>query len=127
MSLSYMHYFGRCSTEQTELVLLPYSCRTSTCYSKSLHNFSATITKFYENVYVNSFYSHTGRLLNHLPVECFPLTYIVASPNHFFFFFFLGGKGRGGTEWNIFKFLAWGREGASEFLVCLGRTQVPRD
>ena len=75
LSLFYRYYFGRCSSELAELVLLPYSRGKSTHYSDRLHDFSATIPRCYKDVYVNSFFSHTGRLWNSLPIEFFPLTY----------------------------------------------------
>ena len=58
-----------------EVVPLPYSRGRSTRYSNSLHDFSATIPRFYKDVYVNSFFSRTVRLEISLPAECFPLTY----------------------------------------------------
>ena len=75
LSLFYRYYFGRCSSELVELVPLPYSRGRSTHYSDRLHNFSATIPRCYTDVYVNSFFPHTARLWNSLPIECFPLTY----------------------------------------------------
>ena len=76
-SLSFFcrYYFGRCSSELTQLILLPYSCGRSTCYSDRLHDFSVTIPRCYKDVYVNSFFLCTARLWNSLPIECFPLTY----------------------------------------------------
>ena len=38
-----------------------------------LHDFSVTIPRCYENVYVNSFFPCTARLWNSLPIECLPL------------------------------------------------------
>ena len=75
LSLSYRYYFGRCSSEFTQLVLLSYSWGRSTLYSDRLHDFSVTIPRFYKNVYVNSFFPCTARLCNFLPIERFPLTY----------------------------------------------------
>ena len=43
LSLFYRYYFGRCSSELTQLVPLPYSQGRSTCYSDRLHDFSVTI------------------------------------------------------------------------------------
>ena len=40
-----------------------------------LHDFSVTIPRCYNDVYVNSFFSCTARIWNSLLVECFPLTY----------------------------------------------------
>ena len=56
-SLFYRYYFGRCSTELSELVPLPYSRVRSTPYSDRLHGFSATISRCYKGFYVNSFFS----------------------------------------------------------------------
>ena len=75
LSLFYRYYFGRCSSELTQLVPLPYSRRRSTCYSDRLHNFSVIIPRCYKDVDVNSLFPRTARLWNSLPIECFPLTY----------------------------------------------------
>ena len=75
LSLLYRYYFGRCSSELTQLVPLPFSHRRSTCYSDRLHDFSASIPRHYKDVYVDSFFPHTARLWNSLPIECFHLTY----------------------------------------------------
>ena len=75
LSLFYRYYFGRCSSELALLVPLPYSRGRSTHYSDRLHDFSVTIPRCYKDVYVNSFFPCTARLLNSLPIECFPLTY----------------------------------------------------
>ena len=69
------YYFGRCSSELGQLVPLPFCHKRSTPYSDRLHNFSLTIPRCYRDVYVNSFFPHTARLWNSLPIECFPLTY----------------------------------------------------
>ena len=45
LSLFCKYYFGRCSSELTELVPLPYSQVRSTCYSDRLHDFSVTIPR----------------------------------------------------------------------------------
>ena len=76
LSLFYRYYFCRCSSELTELVLLPYSRGRSTHYSDRLHDFSVTIPRCYKDGYVNSFFPRTARLWNSLPIECFPLTMI---------------------------------------------------
>ena len=52
LSLFYRYYFGRCSSELTQLVPLPYSRGRSTRYSDRLHNFSVTIPRCYKDVYV---------------------------------------------------------------------------
>ena len=75
LSPFYRYYFGRCSSELVELVPLPYSQGRSTCYSDNLHYFSVTIPRCYKDVNVSSFFPHTSRLWNSLPIECFPLTY----------------------------------------------------
>ena len=75
ISLFYKYYFGRCSSELAQLVPLRYSRGSSTRYSDRLHNFSVTIPRCYKDVYVNSFFPHTARLWNSLPIECFSLTY----------------------------------------------------
>ena len=74
LSLFYRHYFGRCSSELTQLVLLPYCQGRSTSYSDRLHDFSVTIPRCYKSVYFISFFSRTARLSNSLCIECFPLT-----------------------------------------------------
>ena len=43
LTLFYRFFFGRCSSELAQLVLLPYSLGRSTCYSDRLHNFSVTL------------------------------------------------------------------------------------
>ena len=40
-----------------------------------LHDFSATIPRHNKDVYVYSFFPHTSRLWNSLPIEYFPLNY----------------------------------------------------
>ena len=75
LSLFYRYYFGRCSSELTQLVPLPFSQGRSTRYSDRLHDFSVTITRCYNDVYVNSFLPRTARLWNSVPIECFPLNY----------------------------------------------------
>ena len=75
INLFYRCYFSRCSSKLAQLVPLPYSQGRYTCYSDRLHNFSVTIPRCFMDFYVNSFFPSTARLLNFLPVECFPLTY----------------------------------------------------
>ena len=75
LSLLYRYYFGRCSSELTQLVPLPFSRGRSTRYSDRLHDFSVTIPRCYKDVYVNSFFPRTAKLWNSLLIECFPLTY----------------------------------------------------
>ena len=68
LSLLYSYYFGRCSSELTQLVPLPFSQGKSTRYSDRLHNFSVTIPRCYKDVYLNSFFPRTARLWNFLPM-----------------------------------------------------------
>ena len=75
VAICYGYYFGGCSYELAQLVPLPYSQWRSTRYSDRLHNFSVTITRFYKDVYVNSFFHRTAKLWNSLPIECFRLIY----------------------------------------------------
>ena len=75
LSLFYRYYFGRCSLELAQLVPLPFSQGRSTRYSERLHDFSVTVPRCYKDVYVNSFFPHTAKLWNSLPIEYFPLTY----------------------------------------------------
>ena len=75
LSFFYRYYFGRHSSEEAQLVPFPYSWRRSTRYSDRLHDFSVTIPRCCMDVYINSFFPHTARLCNFLPVEYFPLTY----------------------------------------------------
>ena len=77
-SLFYRYYFGRVSSELAELVPLAHSRGRSTCYSKGSHDFSVTIPRCYNDVNVKSFFSRTARILNYLPVECFPLNHDVS-------------------------------------------------
>ena len=74
-SLFYRYYFGRCSSELAQLVPLLFSRGRSTRYSDRLHDFSVAIPRCYKDVFVNSFFLRRARLLNSLPIECFPLTY----------------------------------------------------
>ena len=61
LSPFYRYYFGKCSSELTELVPLPYSRGRSAHYSDRLHDFSATIPRCYKDVYVNCFFPPTAR------------------------------------------------------------------
>ena len=76
LSLFYRYYFGRCSSELTQLVPLPFSCLKSTHNSDRLHDFSVTIPRCCKGVYVNSFFPGTAKVWNSLPTECFPLTFL---------------------------------------------------
>ena len=75
LSLFYRYYFGGCSSEVAQLVLLPFSRGRSTRHFDRLHDFSVTIPSCCKDVYVNSFLPRTARLWNSLPKECFSLTY----------------------------------------------------
>ena len=74
LSLFCRCYFCRCS-ELAQLVPLPFSQGKSTHYSDRWHDFSVTIARCYENVYVNSFFFRTAKLWNSPSIEVFPLTY----------------------------------------------------
>ena len=75
LSLFYRYYFGRCSSELAQLVPLPFSRDRSTRYSDRLYDFSVTIPRCCNNVYVISFFPRTTRFWNSFPIECFLLTY----------------------------------------------------
>ena len=68
LSLFYRYYFGRCSSELTQLVPLPFSRGRSTRYSDRLHDFSVTVPRCYNDIYVKSFFPLTARLWNSLPI-----------------------------------------------------------
>ena len=65
-------------SQMAQLVPLPFSQGRSTHYSDRLLDFSVTISRCYKDVYVNSFFPCTARLWNSLPIECFPLTYVLS-------------------------------------------------
>ena len=75
LSLFYRYYFGRCSSELAQLVPFSLSRGRSTRCSDRSHDFCVTISRCYRDVYVNSFFPHTARAWNSLPIECFPSTY----------------------------------------------------
>ena len=77
LSLFSSYQFGRCSSELFQLVPLPHSCASSTCYFNSLHDFSPSLTipRCHKNVSVNGFFRFTAILRNSLPLQCFPVTY----------------------------------------------------
>ena len=75
LSLFYIYYFGRCSSELAQLVPIPFSQGWSTRYSDRLSVFSVTIPRCYKDVYVNNFFPRTAGPWNSLPIECFPFTY----------------------------------------------------
>ena len=51
LSLLYRYYFGRCSSEQAQLIVLPYSRRMSSRYFDRFHDFYVTIPRCYESAY----------------------------------------------------------------------------
>ena len=69
LSLFCKYYFGRCSSELTQLVPHPFSCGRFALYSDRLHDWCCKYS------YVNSSSPCTARLWNSLPIECFSLTY----------------------------------------------------
>ena len=75
LSLFCRSFFGRCSSELVQLVPLPFSQGRSTRYSDRLLDFSVTIPRCYQDVYIHSFFPRTVRLWNSLPIKCFLLTY----------------------------------------------------
>ena len=60
----YRYYFGRCLSEQAQLVSPPYSRGRSTRYSDRMGDFSVT-----------SHFPRTTKLRNSVPLKCFPLAY----------------------------------------------------
>ena len=52
VSLFYRYYFGRCSSELAHPVLLSYFRGRSSSYSDRLHDFSVTILRCFNDVYV---------------------------------------------------------------------------
>ena len=61
LSFLYSYYFGRCSSELDEQVLLAHSRGSSSGYSNSLHDFSVSISGCYKDVYVSRFFARTPR------------------------------------------------------------------
>ena len=59
LSLFYSYYFGRCSSELVQLVLLLYSQGRSTRYSDRSHNYSVTIPRCFKDANVNGFLLRT--------------------------------------------------------------------
>ena len=52
LSLFYRYHFGRCSSELTQLVPLPFSRGRCSRYSDRLHDFSVTFPRCYKDIYV---------------------------------------------------------------------------
>ena len=79
LNIASISLFYRCYLVDVHLtwlkVSLPHSSGRSTFYSNRSHDFSVTILRCYKVVYDNDFFSHTDRLRNYLPIECFLLTY----------------------------------------------------
>ena len=74
-SLFYRYYFGKFYSELAQLNPLPFSRGRSTRHFDRLQDFSVTITRCYNDVYVNSIFPCTARLRNTLPIQWLPLTY----------------------------------------------------
>ena len=75
LTLFYRYYFGRCSSEQAQLVPRHYSWGRSTWFYGRLHDFSVTFPRCYKVVFFNSFFPRIARPWNSLLIECFPFTY----------------------------------------------------
>ena len=62
LNLFYQDYFGRCSSDITELV--PFLCSRGRFihYSNRFHDFFVIIPRYYKDVYVNSFFYFSARL-----------------------------------------------------------------
>ena len=78
LSLFHKYHFGRCSPNLDQLVPLPFYRGRSTRYSDRLRGFSVIIPKSYKDFYVGSFFPHTARAWNFVPIECFPLSYDIS-------------------------------------------------
>ena len=76
LSLFCRYYFGRGSSELTQLVPFSYSRGSSTRYFDRLHGLSVTIPRCFKDAYINSMFPRTARIWNSQPIECFSLTYI---------------------------------------------------
>ena len=69
--VSCRYYYVRCLSELSELVPLPDSCWSCTCYS----DIAVTIHISSKYVYVKNLLPHPAKIRNCLSMECFPLTY----------------------------------------------------
>ena len=69
LSLFYGYYFNRCSSELAQLVSFSFSQRRSTSCSDRSPFLDVT------RMSMSSFFPHTARLWNSLPIEFFSLTY----------------------------------------------------
>ena len=83
LNLFSWYYFGRCSSELAQLVLLPHSHVRSTRYSNRLYDLTLTISRYYNDVYIDSFFPCSARLWNFLPAKSFRLK--VTSATKLFF------------------------------------------
>ena len=72
LGLFYRSYFGRCSSEQAQMVLLPYPLGRP--YSDRLIDFCVTIPRCCKDFYIH-FFPCPARRCNSLPIECYPLAY----------------------------------------------------
>ena len=63
-------YFFKILT--VELSKVPCSCDRSNCYFYRLHDCSVATPRCFTDVYVNCIFPSTSKLLNSLPVKCFP-------------------------------------------------------
>ena len=77
LSLLYGYYCGTCSSKLAQLFLLRYSQGKSDLYSDRLHDFCITIRRCFKDFYDNVFFLWTASFWNFLPIECFPLTYVL--------------------------------------------------
>ena len=62
LSPIYRYYFGRCSSELSELAPLPSACGRSTRYSNRLHDFVVAAPIYSKEIYANSFLPRMTRL-----------------------------------------------------------------
>ena len=74
-SVFYRYSFGRFPAELAELAPLPYSWGRSSRCSDGMHDFPVTISRYYKDVFVNSFFPRTVIHRISFPAECFSLTY----------------------------------------------------
>ena len=74
LSLFYRYYFGRCSSDLAQLVLLPYSRGSPLVILVRCMIFLPLFSDV-KDVYVSSFFPRTASLWNPMPTERFPLTY----------------------------------------------------
>ena len=75
LSLFHRYYFGRCSSELTQLVPLLYSQGISTCYSNRLHDFSVLIPRCYKNVQGLTNCTHSDKHVDNMHAKRFSLAW----------------------------------------------------